>query len=170
MRSPFSLRSWLSLALVLLSLGPSLASGQGIKRPTVPLRKTADELRLFREAYADAFNKKDTATVAGMYSSDAIMLRADGTVLVGKDAIRKAIAAEASSWPQMTINSDSTRAVGSTAWDIGTTHAQGEGGERVDHYLVVLRRGLNSWKINSLALVGEHTDSSLSVKAQPAGQ
>jgi uncharacterized protein (TIGR02246 family) len=170
MRSPFSLRSWLYLALLLISFGPSLASGQGIKRPTLPLRKTADELRLFREAYADAFNKKDTATVADMYSSDAIMIRDNGSVLIGKDAIRKVISAEAPNWPQMTITSDSTRAVGSTAWDIGTTHSQGSGGERVSHYLVVLRRGLKFWKINSLALVPETADSSPPVKARPVGQ
>jgi ketosteroid isomerase-like protein len=106
-----------------------------------------------------------------MYSSDAIMIRADGSVLVGKEAIRKAISDEAPHWPEMTITSDSTRAVGSTAWDIGTTHAQGgAGGERVEHYLVVLRRGLRSWKINSLALVPETADSSPAVKVQPADQ
>ena len=150
MRSPFYLRSWLYLAL-LLSVGPSVAGGQGIKRPTIPLKKTVDELRQFREAYADAFNKKDSATVAEMYSPDAIMIRDDGSVLVGKDAIRKAISDEAPNWPQMTITSDTMRAVGSTAWDIGTTRSQGSGGgERVSHYLVVLRRGLKYWKINSL--------------------
>jgi uncharacterized protein (TIGR02246 family) len=171
MRSPFSFRAWLHLALLLTSFSPSLASGQGIKRPTIPLRKTVDELRQFREAYADAFNKKDTATVVEMYSPDAILIRDDGSVLVGKDEIRKAISAEAPHWPQMTINSDTMRAVGSTAWDIGTTRSQSpEGGEHVSHYLVVLRRGLKSWKINSLALVPERADSAPPVRARPSGQ
>jgi uncharacterized protein (TIGR02246 family) len=170
MRSQFSLRSWLYLALLLVSIGPTLASGQGIKRPTIPLRKTVDEIRLFREAYADAFNKKDTATVGEMYSPDAIMIREDGSVLAGQDAIREAMAAEAPNWPQLTITSDSMRAVGSTAWDIGTTRAGSGGGERVSHYLVVLRRGLKYWKINSLALVPESSDSAPPVRAKPSGQ
>ena len=170
MRSQLSLRSWLYLALLLIPIGPSLASGQGIKRPTIPLRKTVDEIRLFREAYADSFNKKDTATVGQMYSPDAIMIREDGSLLVGQDAIRGAMAAEAPNWPQLTITSDSMRAVGSTAWDIGTTRASSGGGERVSHYLVVLRRGLKYWKINSLALVPESSDSAPPVRVKPSGQ
>ena len=60
------------------------------------------------------------------------------------------------SWPQLTITSDTLRVVGHTAWDIGTTKSEESGGgEHVSHYLVVLRRGLKEWKINSLALVPE---------------
>lgn len=153
MRSQFSLRSWLSLALFLMPVGASVAHGQGIEQPRVPLRKAVDELRVFRQAYADAFNKKDSTTVASMYSQDATLISEDG-VLVGAEAIRKSLSAEAPNWPQMRINSDTLRVVGNTAWDIGTTHATGQGGdERVSHYLVVLRRGMKDWKINSLALV-----------------
>jgi uncharacterized protein (TIGR02246 family) len=156
MRPPFSLRSWLYLALLLISVAPSVASGQGIEQPRIPLTRAIDEIRVLREAYADAFNKKDSTTVVGMYSPDAILINDDGSVLVGRDAIRKDMAAEAPNWPHMTINSDTVRVVGHTAWDIGTTRSQSSGGnERVSHYLVVLRRGLKYWKINSLALVPE---------------
>jgi ketosteroid isomerase-like protein len=155
MRSPFSLRSWLYLALLLISVGPSLASAQGIEQPRVPLKKAVDELRAFREAYADAFNKKNSMSVASMYSPDGILISDEG-VLIGGDAIRKSLAAEAPNWPQMTISSDTLRVFGNTAWDIGTTRAKGPGGdERVSHYLVVLRRGYKDWKINSLAVVPE---------------
>ena len=156
MRFQLSLRPCLYLALLLISVGPSAVAGQGIERPRVPLRKAIDELRVLREGYADAFNKKDTTTVAGMYSPDAILIRTDGSVLVGRDAIAKWIGTEAPNWPQMTLTSDSLRVAGNTAWDVGTTRVKGPGGEaRVTHYLAVLRRGLNYWKINSLASVPE---------------
>jgi uncharacterized protein (TIGR02246 family) len=155
MRYPFSLRSWLYLPLLLMSIGPSLASGQGIEQPRFPLRKAVDEIRVFREAYADAFNRKDSTAVANMYSADATVINENGA-LVGGDAIRKSLATAAPNWPQMTIDSDTLRVIGNTAWDVGTTRAKTPGGEeRVSHYLVVLRRGMKDWKINSLAVVPE---------------
>jgi uncharacterized protein (TIGR02246 family) len=165
-----SLRSWIFLGL-LLAIGPSAAGGQGIKRPTIPLRKAIDELRDLRQNYAEAFNKKDTVTVAGMYSPEAILIRENGSVLVGRDAIRKVIATESPQWPEISIEPDSTRVVGHTAWETGTTHMrESGGGERVSHYLIVLRRGLKYWKINSLALVPESADSAAAMRARPAGQ
>jgi uncharacterized protein (TIGR02246 family) len=157
MRSPSPSRSWLCFALLLIAVAPSLARGQGVKTPHTPLRSSADEIRDLREAYTDAFNKKDSATVAAMYSPDAILIRGNGSVLVGQDAIRKAFATEAPQWPQLTaVTPDTLRVVGKTAWETGTTRAQPSGGgEQVSHYLIVLRRGMKYWKINSLAVVPE---------------
>jgi uncharacterized protein (TIGR02246 family) len=159
MRSPYPSRSWLCFALLLIAVAPSLARGQGVKTPHTPLRTSADEIRELREAYTDAFNKKDTATVAAMYSPDAILIRGNGSVLVGQDAIRKAFATEAPQWPQLTaVTPDTLRVVGKTAWETGTTRAQPSGGgEQVSHYLIVLRRGMKYWKINSLAVVPERS-------------
>jgi uncharacterized protein (TIGR02246 family) len=141
---------------MLAPLAPSAASGQGIKRPTTPVRSARDELRAFREDYEEAYNKKDSVAVADLYAPDAIVINADGTVLTGKDAIQKAIYANAKNWSQLTITSDSLRIVGSTAWDVGTTRRQlPEGGEQASHYLTVLRRGVKSWKLSRLALVPE---------------
>jgi uncharacterized protein (TIGR02246 family) len=137
-------------------VAPSVASGQGIKPGAARLRTALDEISNFREAYAEAFNNKDSTTVANMYAPDAIVIQGDGTVLVGKDAIRKAVSAEAPTWPQMTITSDTVRVVGNTAWDVGTTRSQrSEGREEVSHYLVVLRRGIKYWKVSRLAVVPE---------------
>jgi hypothetical protein len=48
------------------------------------------------------------------------------------------------------------RVFGNTAVDVGTVRMSGsEGHEDVSHYLVVLRRGVKAWKINSLAIVPE---------------
>jgi uncharacterized protein (TIGR02246 family) len=139
-----------------MCVAPSIATGQGIKRPTTPVRTARDELREFRELYMEAYNKKDTVSVAAMYTPDAVVIQGDGTVLVGKAAIQKALAATAPTWTQLTITSDTLRVVGNSAWDVGTTHRQlSEGGEQVAHYLTVLRRGLKYWKLDRLAVVPE---------------
>jgi uncharacterized protein (TIGR02246 family) len=164
MRSPISLRTWLYLALLPMAI-PPLVAAQGIEAPRIPLRKAVDEIRQLREAYADAFNKKDSVTIAGMYSPDAIFIRGDGSVLTGKEAIRKDIATNAPQWPQTTIESDTLRVVGNTAWDVGTSRDRmAGGGEQVSRYLVVLRRGVKYWKINALALVPMRADSAPPVK------
>jgi uncharacterized protein (TIGR02246 family) len=156
MTIPSRFRPWFSLAVALACLAPSVASGQGIKRPTTPLRTARDELRQLREEYAEAYNKKDTTTVANMYTPGAVVINGDGSVTVGQDAIRKRIATNAPKWGQISITSDTLRVVGNTAWDVGTTRLQlSEGGEQVSHYLTVLRRGLKSWKLDRVAVVPE---------------
>jgi uncharacterized protein (TIGR02246 family) len=147
-------RARLLLMVALALLLPNVANGQGIERPRVPLRTALDELRDLREAYAEAFNKKDTATLVDMYAPDAIVIRGDGTMLTGKDAIRKSI--EAGPWSKMSIVSDTVRVFGNTAYDVGTVRtSRSEGGEDVSHYLVVLRRGMKVWTISSVAAVPE---------------
>ena len=156
MKPPYCVYSWRVLAVFVVLVLPSVASSQGIERPRIPLRTALDEIRELRTAYAEAFNKKESATVADMFTPDATFIQADGSVLAGKDAIQKAFAVAAPKWPHMTISSDTVRVVGHTAWEIGTTRSQDSaGGEEVSHYLVVLRRGLKSWKINSVAVVPE---------------
>jgi uncharacterized protein (TIGR02246 family) len=156
MTPPNCFRSPFFLAVLVLSVAPPIAAGQGIKPGAPALRTARDELREFREAYAAAYKAKDTVTVAGMYTPNAIVIQGDGTVLVGKDAIGKAIAADAPTLTQLTITSDTMRVVGNTAWDVGTAHRElTAGGEQVVHYLSVLRRGSKSWKLDRLALVPE---------------
>lgn len=148
------LHSWLTLAVSLALLVPTVASGQGIEQPRIPLRTALTEIRTLREAYAKAFNDKDAATVVGMYAPDAILIGSDGTVLTGKEAIRKDL--EAGQWPKMTITSDTVRVFGNTALDVGTVRTSlTGGGEGVSHYLVVLRRGLKDWKLSRVAVVPE---------------
>jgi uncharacterized protein (TIGR02246 family) len=139
-------RAWLPLMVSLAFLLPNVVNGQGIEQPRVPLRTALDELRVLREAYAEAFNKKDTGTLMDMYEPDAVAIRGDGTVLMGREAIRKGL--EAGQWPKITITSDTVRVFGNTAVDVGTVRASRSGdGENVSHYLVVLRRGLKDWKV-----------------------
>jgi uncharacterized protein (TIGR02246 family) len=147
-------RAWLPLIVSLAVLLPSVANGQGIERPRVPLRTALDELRELREEYAEAFNNKDTAKLVGMYAPDATLIGGDGTVLKGKEAIQKSL--EAGPWMKMSLASDTVRVFGNTAVDVGTVRMAGSGGhEDVSHYLVVLRRGLKTWKAISVAIVPE---------------
>jgi len=147
-------RAWLPLVVSLAFLLPNVANGQGIEKPRVAVRTALDELRVIRAVYAEAFNKKDTATLVAMYAADATVIDGDGSMLKGKEAIQKSL--EAGPWRNMSIESDTVRVFGNTGIDVGTVRMSGsEGHEDVSHYLVVLRRGVTTWKINSLAVVPE---------------
>jgi uncharacterized protein (TIGR02246 family) len=152
-------RVWLPFMVSLAFLLPNVANGQGIERPRVPVRKALDEIRVLREVYADAFNKKDTATLGDIYAPDAIVITGDGTMLTGKEAIQKSL--EEGPWGKMSIASDTVRVFGNTAYDVGTVHiSRSGGGEDISHYLVVLRRGVTHWKVSSLASVPEISKAS----------
>jgi len=154
MTNRFSQR-YLFLCAQLLALFPSFATAQG----TAP-QTAVKEIRKFEKVYSEAFNKKDGATVAAMYAPNAIFIPQDGGVLVGQDTIRKMFLADAPKWPQVRIEPESTRVVGQTAWVTGTVHFNSDGGgENASRYLIVLRRGSKSWKINSLAVVPQALDS-----------
>jgi ketosteroid isomerase-like protein len=145
-----------SLPLVagLAFVATSLAAAQGVEAPRVPLRTAIKEINTLRAEYADLYNKKDAAALTAMYLPDAVMIRDDGSTLLGQAAIGKVLAEEAASWPQITVSSDTMRVFGNTAWDVGSLTSQGSGSEaNVSRYLVVLRRGLQKWKLSSVAVV-----------------
>lgn len=146
-------RTSLIVAAVAL-LATSLAHAQGVEAPRVPLRTALAEINTLRSEYAEAYNKKDAAALTAVYLPDAIVIRPDGSTLIGRSAIGKAMAEESPTWQQTTIVSDTMRVYGNTAWDVGTfTTQSSEGSAAVSRYLVVLRRGVQAWKISSLAVV-----------------
>ena len=147
-------RAWLPLVVSLAFLLPGVATGQGIERPRVPVRTALNEISAFREEYAQTYNNKDAAALAGMYAPDATLIAGDGTMLTGKEAIGKSL--ESGPWMKMSLASDSVRVFGNTAYDVGTVRMSGaEGHEDVSHYLVVLRRGVTVWKLSAVAVVPE---------------
>lgn len=151
---PPRLHAWLASAVLLALLAPAAATAQGIEKPRVPLRTALDEIRTLREAYQKAYNEKDAAAVANMYLPDAIAIEGDGTVLSGKDAIGSSFHTD--EWTTITIKSDTVRVFSNTALDVGTvTTSMKGGGENTSHYLVVLRRGLQDWKLLRTAVVPE---------------
>lgn len=150
--------SWFSRAVpLLLTLGlaaPSVVAAQGVEEPRIPLRTALMELNTLRTEYADAFNRRDGAALAGVYASDAVFIDADGAKMVGNDAIREYMIARSEKGGHMVIASDTVRVYGNTAVDMGTLtiHPEG-GGEDVAHYMTVSRRGMTGWKIVSVVQV-----------------
>jgi uncharacterized protein (TIGR02246 family) len=154
-RSPRT-RLNLLLLVALAFVTPGLAGAQGIESPRVPLRTAISEINTLRNQYAAAFNKKDVPALTAMYAPDAVVIRADGSTLVGQDAIGKALDEESAKWTQTTFSSDTVRVFGNTAWDVGSMKSpSATGSENISHYLAVLRRGLKGWKISSVAVVPE---------------
>jgi ketosteroid isomerase-like protein len=150
------LRSSLPLAAALAFLATSPAAAQGVEYPHVTLRTAIREINTVRSEYADLYNKKDATALTAMYLADAVVIRGDGTTLVGQPAIGRSLAEQAAGWKHMTLSSDTTRVYGNTAWDVGSMSSAGSEGEaEVSRYLVVLRRGVEGWKISSVAVVPE---------------
>jgi ketosteroid isomerase-like protein len=142
------------MALALLTT--SLAAAQGIEEPRVPLRTALKEINTLRAEYAALYNKKDTVALTAMYLPDAVVIRPDGSTLLGTAAISKAFSEDAASWGQITLSSDTTRVFGNTAWDVGSMDRRGpDGDQSSQRYLVVLRRGVQTWQISSVAVVPE---------------
>jgi ketosteroid isomerase-like protein len=130
-----------------LALAPAVASAQ-IEEPRIPLQTKMSELNRFRVEYAEAYNKKDAAAVSAMYSADAIIVDAEGSVHKGGEAIKQWLTGGASSFPHMVIESDSMSIYGNTAVDVGMVKMHpAAGGEMQAHYMVVLRRSMNGWKL-----------------------
>jgi ketosteroid isomerase-like protein len=129
---------------------------QGIETPRVPVRTAIKEINTLRAEYAALYNRKDAAALTAMYMPDAVVIRADGSTLLGQAAIGKALSEQAPSWKEITLSSDTMRVFGNTAWDVGSMGSRGGDGDRtVTRYLVVLRRGVQTWRISSLAVVPE---------------
>ena len=145
----------LPLAMALALFTNSLAAAQGVEAPRVPLRTALQEINTLRAEYATLYNRKDTTALTAMYLPDAILIRPDGSTLMGRAAVGKAFSEEAPNWGQISLSSDTTRVFGNTAWDVGSMSSVGPDGERSQRYLVVLRRGVQTWQISSVAVVPE---------------
>ena len=149
-------RSMASLPLAMaLALFTSSLAAQGVEAPRVPLRTALKEINTLRAEYAALYNNKDTTALTAMYLPDAILIRPDGSTLMGRAAVSKAFSEEAANWGQISLSSDTTRVFGNTAWDVGSMTSVGPDGERSQRYLVVLRRGVQTWQISSVAVVPE---------------
>ncbi|HLS47658.1 MAG TPA: nuclear transport factor 2 family protein [Gemmatimonadales bacterium] len=139
---------------MLLVLAPSVALAQGIEADRQRLRTAQDDIRTLRSQYAEAYNAKDAAAVAALYTSDGIMVNSSGEMVAGAEEIASSMASAAPSWPHVVISSDTVRVYGSTAVDVGrfTTHPA-SGGEKVERYVAVLRRGMDGWRVSHAVLV-----------------
>ena len=151
--------SWFRSAIpAMLLVVPTVATAQGVAPGRAALRTALTDLATLRTEYVDAFNKKDATAITAMYSTNAVLILPDGTMLTGRAAIGKRMADEAKSWPHAVIKSDTVRVYGATAVDIGqwVTHPEG-GGEQVSRYVTVSRRGMKGWKLEHVVVVPSTT-------------
>ncbi|MGN6393829.1 MAG: YybH family protein [Gemmatimonadales bacterium] len=145
----------LPVLAVIAFVATSAANAQGVEAPRVPVRTARQEINTLRAEYADLYNHKNVAALTAMYLPDATVIQGDGSTLQGRDAIGKALAKDSPTWKPMNINSDTLRVFGNTAWDVGTLTNTDSTSDTPSRYLVVLRRGITTWKISSLAVVPE---------------
>jgi hypothetical protein len=101
-------RSSLPLVAALAFFARAPATAQGVESPRVPLRTAIKEINTIRSEYADLYNKKDAPALTAMYLPDAVVIRGDGSTLLGQAAIGKALGDEAASWKQITLSSRGT--------------------------------------------------------------
>lgn len=130
------------------------AAAQGVETPHLRLRTVIDELNVTRASYAEAYNAKDAAAVSAFYLPEAILVLPDGSQIMGAKAIGEMMTKDAPTWPHMVLTSDTVRVYGGTAVDFGTVTLHPKaGGEEVSRYMAILRRGLQGWKVASVAQV-----------------
>ena len=147
----------LLLAMALALVTTSLLAAQGVETPRVPLRTAIKEINTLRAEYAALTTRRTPrpsprCTCRTRSSSARTGNHADGTGA----AVSKAFSEEAANWGQITLSSDTTRVFGNTAWDVGSMSSRGsDGNQSVQRYLVVLRRGVQTWQISSVAVVPE---------------
>jgi ketosteroid isomerase-like protein len=150
----------LPVLAVIAIVATSPANAQGVEAPRVPVRTARQEINTLRAEYADLYNRKNVEALTAMYLPDATVIQGDGTALQGRDAIGNSLAKDAPTWKKLTISSDTLRISGNTAWDVGTLTSPDSSAGAPSRYLVVLRRGITTWKISSLAVVPEMSTTS----------
>ena len=136
---------------ILAAALPAALAAQGI-RPHVPITTTLDYIAKARTAYVDAYNAKNAAAIDHMYTTDAVVLGADGSEMTGPAFARRNVDS-ADTWQEATVYSTSVKVYGATALDIGTWTTHPSAGDPVvRHYLAVFRHGVQGWKLQALAL------------------
>ncbi len=108
----------IQLSQILLSLSFALLSA-----PAAQSANAADEKAIRESAakYAEAFNKGDVDALAAMYAKEATYDEGEGPVIVGRDEIRKALAANLAESPgtKMSIDIKSIRFTKTRGIEIG---------------------------------------------------
>lgn len=148
----FQFRCAVPVVLALTVVSASAAVAQGIEEPRIPIRTALNEIHTFGATYTDAANAHQAEAVAALYAEDAVLIEPDGTTLVGREAIQKAMA-DSSAPTEVSFEPDSAHIFGHTAWQTGTMTARmADGTVHMNRYLTVYRRGITEWKIASMAI------------------
>lgn len=121
------------------------------------LGPTAAAVDQVRQAYVDAYNRKDAAAVAALYARDGILINANGQMLRGRDSIETAFRSMASEWPRIDAQALTTAGESGLAWQVGTSSGEmsmnGRPMRESSRYLVVLGNEEGAMKIKALMVV-----------------
>ncbi|MGH7584196.1 MAG: nuclear transport factor 2 family protein [Gemmatimonadales bacterium] len=132
---------------------PSFAAGQGVKMPHAPVSTTIGDITSMRSSYVEAYNSKESKTLAGFYAPDAVVISPTGVRMTGP-AIGKYFADSASTFGHLDLASHGIKVYGTIAVDMGTaTERRLSGGDLVSEYLAVLRHDVKGWHVEYLANV-----------------
>jgi uncharacterized protein (TIGR02246 family) len=142
----------LALLAVLVPAGTALQA-QGVPENAAPLEPTTAQLERLRTKYNEAFNKKDAAAVAALYTQNAIVITSDGQVLQGRPAIEQGMRTASADWGQLTSTGLDTRRLGSWGWQVGSTEMKGGPTAEAGRYLAIFGKEQGVWKIRALASV-----------------
>ena len=147
------MKTRLKVALVGLAISLALPTFAQQKDGVDP--KIAQQIRVLAMKYDEAFNKKDAAGVAALYTVDAVYVAQHGTSH-GRQAIEKTYAKYFQHWHSINhvITVDRVNAVGDDVRAFGTWSSdfQGtNGAPRKDggHYRWLLVRQGDTWKIRT---------------------
>jgi uncharacterized protein (TIGR02246 family) len=163
-RSPITLRHW----GVTVALSAVLAGCGGGQTHSAADMAGIDQLR---QAYADAYSRRDAAAVAALYVDDAVELEGNGVIMKGRAALADMFAADTVNWGKITITPAGPATVfGDVAYESGTTAIEVTMGDKAitvpGSYLVVLRKEAGAWKLAAVA--GVPDSSAVAALAPPA--
>lgn len=134
---------------------PEMSAGQEPAAESETVSAAEAALDALPASYEEAYNRHDAAAVAAMFADSAVMLSADGGVLMGKEAILASLQEDMAGSPQVTIDQTDTRTMGEYAAGRGsyTLRTTPEGGEPIEiqgNYLSLTHMENGEWKIMGL--------------------
>ncbi len=99
--------------------------------------------------FGEALSSGDTASVAALYTEDAVMLAPNAPMLRGRQAIKGFLdgMVEQMGIPELRLNTKQVEEHGDTAWEIGAYTMKLQGVSDEGKYIVVWKRQGNDWKL-----------------------
>jgi uncharacterized protein (TIGR02246 family) len=134
----------LALLALLLPAGTALVA-QGVPQNAAPLEPTTAQLERLRAKYNAAFNKKDAAAVAALYTQNAVVVTAEGQVLQGRAAIEQGMRTASTNWGQLSSTGIETRRLGNWGWQVGSTEMKGGAQNEAGRYLAIFGKEQGVW-------------------------